>query len=71
MIALLIWFIVVIIVVAAVLGVVKAALALPPLADLQPYTSVIYALIVLLIVLVVVSMFYGGNTGWYAPPRLR
>ena len=72
MIALLIWFLVVIIVVAAVLGFVRALLALPPFANLQPYTNVIYALIVLIIVLIVVSMFYGGgNPGWYAPPRLR
>lgn len=65
MISLLITLIVVLLVAAAVLGVVKALLALPPFANLQPYANVIYALIVLLVILIAVS--YLG----YGPPDLR
>jgi hypothetical protein len=61
MIELAIWIIVVVIVGIAVLGVVRAVLATPLFAGMQPYANVLYALIVLLIVLVCVAMFYGGS----------
>ena len=61
MISLLIWFLVIVIVAAAVLAVVRAALALPIFAGLAPYTNLVYALVVLLIILAVVQMFYGSG----------
>jgi hypothetical protein len=66
-IALLIWIIVIVIVGAAVLAVVRAALATPLLSGLSPYANLIYALIVLLLVVWVVSHFYGGSL--LEPPR--
>lgn len=71
MIGLIIWLIVVLLVMAAVLGVVRAVLALPIFANLQPYTNVIYALIVLLMVLLAVEMFSGGALPnvWQFPRR--
>jgi hypothetical protein len=61
LIGLLIWIIVVVIVGAAVLGVVRALLGTPLLAGLAPYGNLLEALIVLLIVLVALSLFYGGR----------
>lgn len=58
-----VWLIVVILIAAAVLGVVRAVLALPVFASLQPYVGVVYALIVLLIVLLCASMLYNGGPG--------
>jgi predicted membrane channel-forming protein YqfA (hemolysin III family) len=71
MIGLIVWLVCVLLVIAALLGLVRAVLNLPPFNAFQPYTAVIYALIVLLCVLVLVSSIYG--TGWeiLAPPRLR
>lgn len=68
LIALLLWLIVVVLVAGAVLGVVRAILATPPFESIAPYGGVIYALIVLLVVLVAVSLVYYG----YGPigPRL-
>jgi len=56
---LIIWLVLVLLVAAAVLGVVKAVLALKIMQPLAEYTGVVYALIVLLIVLMIVSAFYG------------
>lgn len=69
LITLLIWLVAVVLVVAAVLGVVRALLALPMFAGMQPYTALIYALIVLIIVLIVVSMFVGGGSPSLRLPR--
>jgi hypothetical protein len=52
---LIICLVIALIVAAAVLGVVRAVLALPPMANLAPYGGVIYALILLLMVLAVVG----------------
>ncbi len=72
MIGLLIWLIVVLLIAAAVLGVVRALFALPPLASLAPYTGVIYALIVLVIVLIIAdAILGGGRLGVLGPPRWR
>ena len=67
MIGLLIWLIVVLLVAGAILGVVRAVLATPVFSGMQPYANVVYALIVLLVVLIVVSMFYNGVIGWDMP----
>jgi hypothetical protein len=61
MIELIIWLIVVLLVGAAILGVVRAVLALPPFETVRPYGNVVYALIVLLVILVAVSRFPGGH----------
>jgi hypothetical protein len=71
MIGLIIWLIVVLLVAGAVLGVVRAVLATPLFAAVQPYGNVIYALIVLLLVLVIVQMFYGGAPWDVGLPRFR
>lgn len=71
MIGLIIWLIVVLLVAGAILGVVRAVLATPLFRDFQPYTNVIYALLVLLVVLVIVSMFYGGGPSWGVPRNWR
>ena len=70
MIDLLIWIVVVLIVAGAVLGVVRALLATPPFSGYQPYAGLIYALIVLIIVLICVSLFYSGpgTVDWARPP---
>lgn len=71
MIGLLIYLVIVLIVAAAVLGVVRALLALPGFNGLQPFAGLIYALIVLIAVLWVVSIFYGGiGVPVYAPRSL-
>lgn len=70
MIGLLILIIVVVLIAAAVLGVIRALLATPLFAGLGPYANLIYALCVLLIVLIVVSMFYGDRSVLNLP-RLR
>jgi hypothetical protein len=57
---LIIWLVCALLVAGALLGVVRAVLATPPFANVQPYANVIYALVVLLIVLVLVSMFMNG-----------
>lgn len=57
---LIICLIVALLVSAAVLGVARAVLSLPPLANLAPYGSVVYALIVLLVVLAVISFCFPG-----------
>ncbi len=68
MIGLLIWLIVVVLIAGAVLAVVRAVLATPLFASMQPYGHVVYALIVLVIVLIIVQMFYAGgpplDVGW-------
>jgi len=69
--SLLIWLIIVGLVAAAVLAVVRAALALPIFAGLAPYTTLIYSFCVLLVILVVVSHFYGGNVFGLPAPRVR
>jgi hypothetical protein len=71
-IALIIWLIIVLLIAGGVLGVVRAVLATPAFANLSPYTGVIYALIVLLVILVCVSLFT-GYWGWGPTPypRLR
>lgn len=68
MISLLIWLILVLLVAGAVLGLVKAILALPLFANVQPYANVIYALVVLLVVLYVVDGFYHGGLGVFDAP---
>jgi Mg2+/Co2+ transporter CorB len=72
MISLLIWLVCVLLIAGAVLGVVRAVLATPAAATFQPYAGVIYALVVLIVVLLIVSLFYGGPTSveWARPPRL-
>lgn len=55
MINLVICLVVALIIAAAVLGVVRAVLALPPMANFAPYGGVIYALILLLVVLIVIG----------------
>ena len=55
---LIICLIVALLVAAAVLGVVRAVLALPPMATLAPYGGVIYALILLLVVLAVIDFCF-------------
>jgi len=60
MISLLICLIIALIVAAAVLMVVRALLALPGFAAFTPFGNVIYALVVLLIVLIVISYCFGG-----------
>ncbi len=55
MISLVICLVVALIIAAAVLGVVRAVLALPPMANMAPYGGVIYALILLLMVLIVIG----------------
>ena len=54
---LIVCLIIALVVAAAVLGVVRAVLALPPMANIAPYGGVIYALILLLIVLASHSIF--------------
>lgn len=60
---LIICLIIALVIAAAVLGVVRAVLALPGWAGFAPYGGVIYALIVLLIVLAIINQCfgYGGN----------
>jgi hypothetical protein len=65
MIPLVVCLIIAIIVAAALLGVVRAVLALPGSATFAPYGNVIYALIVLLVVLVVVQYCFGGLPGMH------
>ncbi len=60
MIGLLIWLIVVLLIAGAGLAVVRAALAVAG-PSIQPYGSVVYALIVLVIVLIIVQTFYAGG----------
>lgn len=60
MINILLCLVVALVIAAAVLGVVRAALALEPLASVRPFGGLLYALIVLLIVLVVVQYCFGG-----------
>lgn len=71
MIGFLIWLVCVLLIVAAVLGLLRAVLALPPFSGLAPYTGVVYALVVLIVVLIIVDAIYGGpNVGaWARPPR--
>lgn len=72
LIELIIWLILVLLVAGAVLGVVRAVLSTPPFLNLQPYANVVYALIMLLVVLVIVSMFYSGTFGTFkTSPLLR
>lgn len=59
MIDLVICLIIALVVAAAVLGVVRALFALPPLANLAPYSGVIYALVLLLAVLLVIQYCFG------------
>lgn len=61
MISLIIWLIVVLIIVAALLGVLRAVLALPGMAFLGPYSNLIYALVVLLVVLWIAQGFTAGT----------
>ncbi len=69
MIGLIICLIIALVVAAAVLGVLRAVLALPPMAGFAPYGGVIYALVVLLVVLLVIQYcFFGGYPG---APRLH
>jgi hypothetical protein len=56
--SLIVCLIIALVVAAAVLGVVRAVLALPPMANLAPYGGVIYALILLLIVLAVIDFCF-------------
>jgi hypothetical protein len=60
MVGLIIWLIVVIIVGVLILAVAKSILAWPVFQPYQPYANTIYALIVLLIFLVCLSLFYNG-----------
>ena len=60
MVDLIICLIIALLIAAAVLGVVRTLLALPGFAGFAPYGAVIYALVVLLIVLLVVSYCFGG-----------
>ena len=48
------------VVAAAVMGVVRAVLALPAWTGFAPYGGVIYALAVLLVVLAVIQFCFGG-----------
>ncbi len=66
-----IWLICALLVIAAVLGLVKAVLALEPFASFQPYANVIYALIVLLCVLLIVQGLNGGPVPLFGFPRAR
>lgn len=66
---LIIWLVLMLIVVAAVLGLVKAVLALSVFAPFREYTGVIYALIVLLLALMIFSAVYGGGPELLRPPR--
>jgi hypothetical protein len=59
MIPLIICLIIALVVAGAVMGVVRAVLALPGSASFAPYGNVIYALIVLLVVLVIISYCFG------------
>jgi hypothetical protein len=70
---LIIWLVVVLLVLAAFLGLIKAILSLPPFADLQPYTGVIYALIVFLCVCYIAAAVMGAAPGWreFPFPRTR
>jgi hypothetical protein len=61
MIGLIICLIIALVVAAAVMGVVRALLALPAWAGFAPYGGVIYALIVLLVVLAVISYCFGAR----------
>ena len=61
MIDLVICLIIALIVAAAVLGVVRALLALEPFTTVAPYGGVIYALIVLLIILLVINYCFGAG----------
>lgn len=63
MVGLVVCLVIAIIVAAAALGVVKALLALPPMASLAPYNGVIYALIVLLVILLIIQYCFGGIPG--------
>lgn len=71
MIGFIIWLVIVLFVAAAVLGVVRALLALPIFQNLQPYVNVIYALIVLLMILIIVQMMYSGVPYDFYPHRVR
>ena len=71
MIGFLIWLIVVLIIAGAVLGVVRAALAIPSIAAaVAPFGGLIYALVILVIVLLLVGG-YAGSPGleFARPPR--
>jgi hypothetical protein len=57
--SLIICLIIALIIAGAVMGVVRAVLALPDWAGFAPYGGVIYALIVLLVVLAVISYCFG------------
>jgi hypothetical protein len=59
MIGLVICLIIALVIGGAVMGVVRAVLALPGWAGFAPYGGVIYALIVLLCVLMVISYCFG------------
>jgi hypothetical protein len=73
MIGLLIWLIVVVLLAGAVLAVVRAVLATPLFATVQPYANVVYALAVLLILVIAVQQFYAWgppvDLGWPARHR--
>ncbi len=60
--------IVMLLIVGAVLGVLKAVFACKPFADFQPYANVIYALCVLLAVLFVVGNCFGYGLGSFSLP---
>jgi hypothetical protein len=59
MIGLVICLIVALVIGGAVMGVVRAVLAMPGSSAIAPYGGVIYALIVLLMVLLVISYCFG------------
>lgn len=59
MIGLVICLIVALVIAGAMMGVVRAVLALPGSAGFAPYGGVIYALIVLLVVLIVINYCFG------------
>ncbi len=71
LISLVICLIIALLITAAVLGVLRAVLALPPLSGLAPYGGVIYALVVLLAILIIVSYCFGGFGYFGVPHRLR
>lgn len=60
---LIVWLLFAIVICLAVLGVVRAVLALPSMSGLRGWGPVIYALIVLLVVLVAADMMLGR--GWF------
>jgi hypothetical protein len=61
MIGLLICLLLAIVVAAAVMGVVRAVLALPPMNALAPYGGLFYAVVVLLVVLLVIEYCFSGG----------